>query len=67
VLGPDDPDALASRSNLAIAYQAVGRAAEAIPLLEQTVAAFAQVLGPDHPRTLILRENLASAYRDAGL
>jgi hypothetical protein len=58
---------LSSQNNLAIAYQEVGRVAEALALFEQTLAAFAGVLGPDHPKTLISRANLASAYRDAGL
>ena len=40
VLGPDHPLTLASRNNLAGAYRAAGRAAEAIPLCEQTLAAF---------------------------
>ena len=41
------------------------RAAEAIPLLEQTLAALERVLGPDHPHTLNSRNNLAAAYRAA--
>ena len=38
VLGPDHPDTLASRNDLAAAYRAAGRAAEAIPLHERTLA-----------------------------
>ena len=56
VLGPDHPDTLASRNNLAIAYQAAGRLDEAISLHEQTLAARERVLGPDHPDTLNSRE-----------
>ena len=66
VLGPDHPDTIGSRGNLAIAYQDAGRAAEAIPLQEQTLADRERVLGPDHPDTLASRGNLAVAYRDAG-
>ena len=66
VLGPDHPDTLTSRNNLAYAYVAAGRAAEAIPLHEQTLAALERVLGPDHPYTLGSRDNLAAAYRAAG-
>jgi Tetratricopeptide repeat len=65
LLGPGHPDTLASRNNLAIAYQAVGRAAEAIPLLEQTLAGRERELGPDHPDTLVSRHNLSYAYQEA--
>ena len=66
VLGPDHPDILQSRNNLAIAYRDAGRLEEAITLHEQTLAARERVLGPDHPHTLNSRNNLAIAYRDAG-
>ena len=66
MLGPDHPDTLASRDNLAVAYQAAGRTAEAIPLHQQTLAARERVLGPDHPDTLASRNNLGLAYEDAG-
>ncbi|MGW4062822.1 tetratricopeptide repeat protein, partial [Amycolatopsis sp. NPDC004747] len=38
MLGPDHPDTLLSRSNLAAAYQSVGDLERAIPLLEASVA-----------------------------
>ena len=60
VLGPDHPDTLASRNNLACAYQAAGDLGRAIPLFEQTLADRERVLGPDHPDTLTSRNNLAS-------
>ena len=66
MLGPGHPDTLASRNNLAIAYQAVGRAAEAIPLLEQALAGRERELGPDHPDTLVSRHNLSYAYQEVG-
>ena len=66
VLGPDHPDTLASRNDLAEAYRDAGRAAEAIPLHERTLADRERVLGPDHPDTLQSRNNLALAYRAAG-
>jgi hypothetical protein len=50
VLGPDHSSTLVSRNNLGLAYQPAGRAAEAIPLHEQTLANRERVLGPDHPR-----------------
>jgi len=64
-LGPDHPDTLASRSNLAEAYRVAGRTAEAIRLHEQTLAGRERVLGPDHPDTLSSRNNLALAYQAA--
>jgi tetratricopeptide (TPR) repeat protein len=66
VLGPDHPDTLATRNNLALAYRDAGRTEEAIGLHEQTLAAHERVLGPDHPSTLASRDNLAGAYQDAG-
>jgi tetratricopeptide (TPR) repeat protein len=65
-LGPDDPDTLAARNNLAVAYQTVGRIDEAIALHEQALADRERVLGPDHPGTLNSRSNLAVAYQAAG-
>ena len=66
VLGPDHPNTLHSRNNLAIAYQDAGRLDEAISLHEQTLAARERVLGPDHPDTLTSRNNLATAYQARG-
>ena len=66
VLGPDHPDTLTSRNNLAYAYRDAGRLDEAITLHEQTLAARERVLGPDHPNTLTSRSNLANAYRAVG-
>ena len=66
VLGADHPDTLASRNNLAGAYEAAGDLGRAIPLYEQTLADRQRVLGADHPDTLISRNNLAYAYEAAG-
>jgi tetratricopeptide (TPR) repeat protein len=66
VLGADHPDTLTSRNNLALAYRAAGRVAEAIPLFVQTLADRRRALGTDHPDTLISRNNLALAYEAAG-
>ena len=65
VLGEDHPDTLASRSDLAEAYQAAGRLDEAIPLYEQALAGMARVLGEEHPDTAIVREHLANARQEA--
>ena len=66
VLGPDHPDTLVSRNNLASAYESAGRLGEAIPLYEQVLADRVRVLGDDHPHTLTSRNNLAHAYQAAG-
>ena len=61
MLGPDHPSTLTSRNNLAVAYRAAGRAAEAVSLHEQTLADRERLLGPDHPDTLTSRNNLTNA------
>ena len=66
VLGPEHPDTLAARNNLAVAYQAAGQIDEAVALHEQALADRERVLGPDHPGTLNSRSNLAVAYQAAG-
>jgi transposase len=66
LLGDTHPDTLASRGNLASAYQAAGRLAEAIPLYERTLADRERLLGDTHPSTLLSRNNLAAAYQAAG-
>jgi hypothetical protein len=66
LLGADHPDTLKSRSNLAEAYLAAGRTAEAIPLLARTLADRERLLGADHPDTLESRHDLSVAYLAAG-
>ena len=66
LLGPDHPDTLTSRNNLAGAYESAGRLNEAITLYEQVLTDRIRVLGEDHPDTLSSRNNLAGAYRAAG-
>jgi len=65
-LGPDHPDTLTSRSNLAKAYFSAGRTAEALALIESTLKLREKTLGPDHPDTLADRSSLAVAYFSAG-
>jgi tetratricopeptide (TPR) repeat protein len=62
-VGPDHPDTLTARNNLAAAYQLAGRSREAIELYESVLSDSIQVLGSDHPDTLTTRNNLAAAYR----
>ena len=66
ILGPDHPDTLASRNNLACTYRSAGRLDEAITRFEEVLADHLRVLGPDHPHTLASRNNLAGAYEAAG-
>ena len=65
-LGPDHIYTQGSRGNLAAAYREAGRTAEAIPLLERTLADTERTLGPDHRDTLATRSQLAAAYREVG-
>ncbi len=65
-LGPDHPDTLTSRNNLAVAYHAAGRTDDAIKMHEATLKLRESKLGPDHPDTLASRNNLAVAYQAAG-
>lgn len=65
-LGPNHPDTLGARGQLAGAYGTAGDPARAILLYEQTLVDLEQLLGPDHPATLTLRSNLAGAYYTAG-
>ena len=58
-------ETLAARNNLAAAYRAAGRPAEAIPLFEQNLAACERLLGADHPRTVASRHNLDHARQEA--
>jgi tetratricopeptide (TPR) repeat protein len=66
VLGPEHRATLTSRNNLALAYQAAGRTAEAIALDEVTLKVRESKLGPDHPDTLTSRNNLALDYESVG-
>ena len=67
ILGKDHPHVLASRNNLAGAYQSVGRLTEAIDMYEQLVKDSSRILGESHPDTLASRNNLAGAYHSSGL
>ncbi|HEU5159166.1 MAG TPA: tetratricopeptide repeat protein [Streptosporangiaceae bacterium] len=66
ILGPDHPQTLTTRNNLANAYQDAGRLDDAITLHQRTLTDRERTLGPDHPHTLNTRNNLAGAYQDAG-
>ncbi|UUU44881.1 FxSxx-COOH system tetratricopeptide repeat protein [Streptomyces sp. NBC_00162] len=65
-LGPEHPDVLTARGNLAVSYSQAGRAEEAIALEEQVFTDSRRILGPEHPDTLASRANLATSYAEAG-
>ncbi|WP_190232753.1 tetratricopeptide repeat protein [Streptomyces avicenniae] len=64
--GPDHPETLMVRSNLANSYSDAGRTRDALELCERVLADCERVLGADHPDTLSARNNLANSYSDAG-
>jgi tetratricopeptide (TPR) repeat protein len=66
VSGPDHPDTLLARHNLANAYLAAGRTAEAVALHKSTLALRRAKLGDNHPATLASRNGLASAFEACG-
>src|SRR5664280_2662984 len=66
LLGPEHPDTLTARANLARSYGSAGRTTEAIGIQEQVAADTERLLGPEHPATLTIRSNLASSYWSAG-
>ena len=66
LLGPEHPDTVRARSDLARAYHQTGRVADAVPLVEQVLTAREQLFGAEHAMTLTARNNLASAYRAIG-
>ena len=65
-LGPDHPDTLATRGNLAIAYRESGNLQKAIDIFEDVLTDCTRLLGPNHPHTLATRNNLAAAHQQAG-
>ncbi|MDX6429052.1 MAG: hypothetical protein QOE54_1418 [Streptosporangiaceae bacterium] len=66
ILGPDHPDTLTTRYELAYWRGEAGDFAGAAAALEQLVADRLRVLGPDHPNTLGTRANLAYWRGHAG-
>ncbi|WP_405479166.1 tetratricopeptide repeat protein [Streptomyces anulatus] len=66
VLGPDDPDTLTSRNNLATALHSVGEHQQAAGLYRRVLADRERILGPDHRETLGSRHNLANALHELG-
>ena len=65
-MGPDHPETLAARGNLAYAYRSAGRLKDALPVYRRTLAGRERAQGPDHPDTITARGNLADACFLAG-
>ncbi|HVB43064.1 MAG TPA: FxSxx-COOH system tetratricopeptide repeat protein [Streptosporangiaceae bacterium] len=66
ILGPDHPDTLVSRENLAGACADAGRLDQAILLHERNLAERERTLGVNHLATLESQNGLAYAYLAAG-
>ena len=59
VLGPDHPETLTARGNLAYWLGEAGQPAQAASQLRDLLTDDLRILGPDHPETLTTRGNLA--------
>ncbi|PAM97367.1 tetratricopeptide repeat protein [Streptomyces sp. Alain-F2R5] len=65
-LGPDHPNTLTTRHNLALWRGEAGDATGAAQAFADLLPDQLRLLGPDHPDTLTTRSHLASWVRDAG-
>jgi serine/threonine protein kinase/tetratricopeptide (TPR) repeat protein len=65
-LGPDHPDTLKVRDNLAVSYLELRRYDEALKLSQETLALCKAKLGLDHPTTLNSMHNLSVIYCHLG-
>ena len=65
-LGPEHPDTLMARGNLAHLTGQAGDAAVARDQFAALLPVVERVLGPEHPETLIIRVNLARWTGQAG-
>ncbi|MFC4493089.1 tetratricopeptide repeat protein [Streptomyces ovatisporus] len=65
-LGPDHPDTLTARHNLAHWRAEAGDAAGAAAAYEQLLSDRRRIQGPDHPDTLTTRSNLAHCRGQTG-
>ena len=66
VLGPEHPDTLTARANLARWTGEAGDAAGARDQYAALLPVLERVLGPEHPDTLAARDNLAHWTGEAG-
>ena len=68
VLGPDHPDVLTNRNNLALWTGEGGDAAAALQLYQGTYYPDrVRVLGPDHPDVLVTRNYIAALTALSGV
>ncbi|MCM3883229.1 FxSxx-COOH system tetratricopeptide repeat protein [Frankia sp. R82] len=65
-VGPDHPDTLTARHDLAFTCRLANELEEAITLFEQTHDDQRRLLGAEHIDTLMTGNNLAYAYQEAG-
>jgi hypothetical protein len=65
-LGPDHPDTLATRANIAFLTGQAGDTREALRLLHQLLPDQQRVLGPDHPNTLATRARIRHSISRRG-
>ena len=65
-LGPDHPDTLTTRHNIAFWTGEVGDAREALRLFTELLPDQERVLGRDHPDTLTTRNNIATWTGEVG-
>src|SRR5487761_283518 len=66
ILGAADPDTLVAGQQLAEAYVAAGRAAEAVSTFQWALAGRARAGGPDHPGIIAIQISLGHALVAAG-
>lgn len=59
ILGPDHPDVLISKTNLALTLQACGNLKGAEDLMRDVMEENSRILGPRHPETLANKDYLA--------
>jgi hypothetical protein len=49
ILGPEHPDTLTARANLAVFYGQAGRTADAITVMKRLTGDSTGIMGPEHP------------------
>ena len=65
ILGPDDPNTLGTRHNLAATHRDAGNISTAIDMYEALLADLVRLFGPGHTDTLAVQGRLADAREAA--